>query len=175
MPPTACKSRDLERSSLVALFYIVTHRHCRCRLGACISPAEVCDRVWDCQEGEEELRCPDISATSLPLCLRHQDDPDHCLCPAGSRRCNNNLCLAEVFWCNGVSECGDTSDEPAQCATCLGKLSLRQPSSVCDGQQDCPGYQDELPESCGCPEGSWRCDSPAANTSSEDRGQSVLS
>ena len=175
MPPTACKSRDLERSSLVALVYIVTHRHCRCRLGACISPAEVCDRVWDCQEGEEELRCPDISSTSLPLCLRHQDDPDHCLCPAGSRRCNNNLCLAEVFWCNGVSECGDTSDEPAQCATCLGKLSLRQPGSVCDGQQDCPGYQDELPESCGCPEGSWRCDSPAANTSSEDRGQCVLS
>ena len=47
--------------------------HCqgfRCRLGACISPEQVCDRQWDCQEGEEEVSCPDISSTSLPLCAR---------------------------------------------------------------------------------------------------------
>ena len=132
----------------------------------------MCDRQWDCQEGEEELECPDITATSLPVCSPQQDDPDHCLCPPATRRCDNNLCLGQAYWCNGVSECGDTSDEPAQCATCLGRLALTQPHRLCDGIKDCPDFADELPDACGCPQGSWRCHQPGLNSNiNTDRGR----
>ena len=82
----------------------------RCSLGQCISQDRVCDRYqhplttlrslnmilcrhWDCVEGEDEAACPMVAAPSLALCSRQPQEPGLCWCPAGTRRCDNNLCL----------------------------------------------------------------------------------
>ena len=82
----------------------------RCSLGQCITQDRVCDRYqhplttlrslnmihcrhWDCVEGEDEAACPMVAATSLALCSRQPQEPGLCWCPAGTRRCDNNLCL----------------------------------------------------------------------------------
>ena len=75
------------------------------------------------------------------------------------------------LWCNGVSECGDMSDEPARCATCPGLLGLTQPGLVCDGEAHCQHLEDETPEACGCPDNSWRCDQVGGNATGGDRGE----
>ena len=99
-------------------------------------------RKWNCLEGEDEadvdLQCNLVPATNLPLCQRHQDDDGECSCPPGTRKCENNLCLSVDKWCNKHSDCGDMSDEPATCDTCLGKLSLTRPDQLCDGIRNCP-------------------------------------
>ena len=115
-------------------------------------------RYWDCQEGEDEEDCVESAATSLPMCQRLESDSGECHCPPDTRKCDNNLCLGHEKWCNSVSECGDMSDEPATCTTCLGRISLTNQTKLCDNVADCPDLSDETPTSCGCPEQSWRCD-----------------
>ena len=135
----------------------------RCKLGQCLTGDRICDRHWDCMEGEDELDCPIVPATSLVECQRHEDNVRDCSCPAGTRKCDNNLCLEYSKWCNGESECGDMSDEPATCSTCLGHVSLTSPGDVCDGVRHCSDLADETPGACGCPDHSWRCDQVSAN------------
>ena len=132
-----------------------------------------CCRHWDCAEGEDEFNCPIIPATSLSACVRHPDDQRLCSCPVGTGHCDNNLCLGHDKWCNGVSECGDTSDEPATCSTCLGRLSLTDPGKLCDGVKNCPDLEDETPAACQCPEKSWRCDLLNSNTTLEKKGECI--
>ena len=96
--------------------------------------------------------------------------PGLCGCPRGTARCDNNLCVENRLWCNGVSECGDMSDEPAMCAPCPGGLGLTQPALVCDGVSHCEDMEDETPGACGCPENSWRCDTVGTNVTARDKG-----
>jgi len=137
----------------------------RCKLGRCIKEEDVCDKNWDCREGEDELDCPEVVSTSLALCELAGSGP-HCTCPAGQLKCGNNLCLARDQWCNGVSECGDGTDEPAECGSCVGKLALLSPQAVCDSVPDCEDYSDETGLACGCDENSFRCDQPLNMSSS---------
>ena len=128
-------------------------------------------RHWDCPEGEDEADCPYSPATSLPVCLPLPGpQPGLCGCPVGTARCDNNLCVDTSLWCNGVSECGDMSDEPARCATCPGRLGVTQPELVCDGVAHCQDLGDETPEACQCPDNSWRCDPLGVHTNGGKRG-----
>ena len=77
----------------------------RCRLGQCLSATRVCDGVWDCGDGEDELDCPAPPSTNLTLC--REGTGGRCHCPIQHRPCSNNLCLDTELWCNGRSECGD--------------------------------------------------------------------
>nr|XP_042700082.1 LOW QUALITY PROTEIN: prolow-density lipoprotein receptor-related protein 1 [Chrysemys picta bellii] len=81
-----------------------------------------------------------------------------CSSPAGSRKCKkgflhcmNGRCLANAFWCNGMDDCGDNSDEvpcnKTRCATtefrcrdgsCIGN------SSRCNQFIDCEDASDEM-------------------------------
>merc|ERR1712179_752143 len=40
----------------------------RCSLGNCVKEENICDRVWDCQEGEDEADCDAMFSASLSLC-----------------------------------------------------------------------------------------------------------
>ncbi|CAH0696499.1 unnamed protein product [Spodoptera exigua] len=97
--------------------------------------------------------------------------------------CSNGACVPLVWVCDADSDCGDGSDEGAQCAarTC-GPADFRCGSGrciprewLCDAEPDCPGREDEAacgaaraPPPCDptyfrCPDGRcvpgrWRCD-----------------
>ena len=55
-------------------------------------------------------------------------------------------------------ECGDGTDEPAECNDCATKLSILTPSAVCDTVSDCDDSSDETGQACGCGENTFRCD-----------------
>jgi len=128
----------------------------RCSLGNCVKEENICDRTWDCQEGEDEADCDAMFSTSLSLCEVVGSGPQ-CNCMAGQGKCSNNLCLDQDKWCDGVDDCGDGSDEVPDCDRCVSRLALVSPSSVCDSVPDCPDMSDETSQACGCAENSFRC------------------
>lgn len=59
----------------------------------CISPEQVCDGQYDCQDRSDEMDCSKLSEGC------HQ-------------RCDNNTrCIPETFLCDGERDCVDGSDE----------------------------------------------------------------
>ena len=137
----------------------------RCGLGNCVKEENICDRNWDCQEGEDEANCPVVSSTRLALCEKVGSGPE-CSCLPGQLKCGNNLCLDLAAWCDGVPDCGDGSDEPAECAACVTRLALLSPTAVCDSVPDCQDWSDETSQACGCQPDSFRCDQPLNMSSS---------
>merc|ERR1719158_1799446 len=119
----------------------------RCSLGNCVKEENICDRIWDCQEGEDEADCEVKYSSSLSLC-EVVGIGSQCNCLAGQGKCSNNLCLDQDKWCNGVDDCGDGSDEVPDCDRCLTRLALVSPSSVCDSLPDCPDMSDETSQAC---------------------------
>jgi len=128
----------------------------RCSLGNCVKEESVCDRYWDCQEGEDEADCEMVSSTSLPMCEKVGSGPE-CTCSVGQLKCSNDLCLEKEKWCNGVDDCGDGSDEVPECQECASKLALISSSAVCDSFPDCPDMSDETSKACGCDVDGFRC------------------
>lgn len=59
----------------------------------CIPHWELCDRHQDCEDGWDEEGCP------LQPCL------------PGQWQCRNRVCIVAEWKCNGVDDCGDSSDE----------------------------------------------------------------
>ncbi|NWW74805.1 LRP2 protein, partial [Climacteris rufus] len=119
----------------------------------CIPHWELCDRHKDCEDGWDEEGCP--------------QQP----CLPGQWQCRNRVCIMAEWKCNGIDDCGDSSDEDV-CAPCSpgmvrcdeGKCILE--SLMCDDKDDCLDGTDE-PSTCGelcaaagcCPRGAGSWDS----------------
>ncbi|NXW07411.1 LRP2 protein, partial [Fregetta grallaria] len=112
----------------------------------CIPHWELCDRHQDCEDGWDEEGCP--------------QQP----CLPGQWQCRNRVCIMAEWKCNGIDDCGDSSDEDV-CAPCPpgmvrcdeGKCILE--SLMCDDEDDCLDGTDE-PSTCGefrAAAGHWPC------------------
>ncbi|CAN0058313.1 unnamed protein product [Bubo scandiacus] len=101
----------------------------------CIPYWELCDRHQDCEDGWDEEGCP--------------QQP----CLPGQWQCRNRVCIMAEWKCNGIDDCGDSSDEDV-CAPCPqgmvrcdeGKCILE--SLMCNDEDDCLDGTDE-PSTCG--------------------------
>uniref|UniRef100_A0A8B9K7X9 Very low-density lipoprotein receptor n=1 Tax=Astyanax mexicanus TaxID=7994 RepID=A0A8B9K7X9_ASTMX len=143
-----------------------------CGVGStpCIPVFWKCDGESDCDNGEDEMNCGNVTCALLEF------------------TCTSGRCISQNFVCNGEDDCGDGSDEqdcaPSSCgpnefqcgnATCI-------PSGwVCDDDPDCQDHSDESPLRCGrnptppakcsvseilcgsgeCIHRKWRCDGDA--------------
>ncbi|NWI85842.1 LRP2 protein, partial [Pitta sordida] len=100
----------------------------------CIPHWELCDRHQDCEDGWDEEGCP-----------QHP-------CLTGQWQCRNRVCIMAEWKCNGIDDCGDSSDEDV-CAPCPpgmvrcdeGKCILE--SLMCNDEDDCLDGTDE-PSTC---------------------------
>lgn len=87
------------------------------------------------------------------------DEPADCRpfkCSPGQFQCENDHCIPPNQLCDGISQCGDESDEKnCDAHTCLpSQFKCSQNGTVgahcisgtsrCDGLRDCPGGEDEL-------------------------------
>ncbi|XP_068240036.1 low-density lipoprotein receptor class A domain-containing protein 3-like [Palaemon carinicauda] len=68
-----------------------------CDTGLCIPDGFVCDGVYDCTSGYDELDCDKKNLFEE--------------CFQGYYQCANGLCIPEMFVCDGVYDCITGSDE----------------------------------------------------------------
>ena len=128
----------------------------------CIPRQWVCDGEKDCTDGsDEEIRnstggnstqCPPKTSTRV--------------CKHNEYQCLNLQCIHSKFFCDGVDDCGDGSDEPEDdckkqsnksspgnvCSPveyrCTNKHRCIPRSWICNGIQDCAGGDDESTQLC---------------------------
>nr|XP_053772711.1 very low-density lipoprotein receptor [Desmodus rotundus] len=118
----------------------------------CCDAWELCDGCGDCEDGLDNAHCPQ----------------DHCL--AGQWRCKNKVCVMESSRCDGINDCGDSSDEdlcvscPEGTVRCDKEKCVGEPL-MCDGEADCADGTDE-PGTCGkrCSLANGGCEGPCSDT-----------
>jgi len=141
----------------------------RCVLGRCLEEERICDRVWDCQDGGDELGCdyirvdsadPNVTVTCQPESRPGGASSSRCICPSGFGKCRSkDICLPMNLFCNGEDNCGDGSDEDAECTDCLSQIKFSTPQLLCDGKTACSDGSDEASAECpDCQENQFRCD-----------------
>ena len=57
-----------------------------------------CDKIWDCEGGEDELSCDNGCPNGGQFACRNQKE-----------------CIAMTRYCDGVADCSDGSDEAPEC------------------------------------------------------------
>ncbi|XP_068207301.1 G-protein coupled receptor GRL101-like isoform X2 [Palaemon carinicauda] len=104
-----------------------------CGDGRCLPSDVICNRRFDCLNGEDEVGCPDIqcneesswqcfSGECISLTKRcdltydceDKSDELNCednVCEEGQSRCWTGHCIPDSFWCDHISDCSDQSDE----------------------------------------------------------------
>jgi hypothetical protein len=111
----------------------------RCPLGACLNATQVCDGIPQCEDASDEKS--EICTEKIRMC--EQVNATHCECLLDDMMCDNLMCLTKNKFCDGVNDCGDNSDEPANCQNdCSIALSAYAPEKICDANLDCIGEHD---------------------------------
>lgn len=73
----------------------------------CLDAGELCDLHQDCAEGSDKAHCPQ----------------SHCL--AGQWQCQNKVCVMDSWRCDGIDQCGDSSDEHVCGEPCFPHVCLK--------------------------------------------------
>ncbi|XP_059476630.1 serine protease nudel [Neocloeon triangulifer] len=127
----------------------------RCPLGLCVPQSNLCDGMAECRDRSDESdRC--LYVQREKFCL-DAENPYTCVCGLNSVPCRNGYCVHKNQFCNGYDDCGDGSDEPADCKSCAAYLKVVDPSKICDGNRNCYDKSDESWTICGCSQGSYKC------------------
>lgn len=142
----------------------------QCNSKQCIFRTWRCDGEADCHDKSDEVDCGDIPITTAPPLIPFGPlvPPTSVNCTALMFRCRNANCIPFWWRCDGLDDCGDTSDEedcdhggsrnvttvpPARpdapshtCKTdqfsCSDGTCIWE-SWVCDNDKDCPKGEDE--------------------------------
>nr|CAD7404503.1 unnamed protein product [Timema cristinae] len=140
----------------------------QCPLGPCLNSSALCDGVPHCRDSMDESLS--VCTRRKRECLQEPNDPScdrskvpcgciasaSCVvvCRAGQLRCRNRRCVDKSNFCDGVDDCGDSSDEPSTC-DCSDYLKMATPRLICDGKWNCLNKMDE--KDCGCHDNTFQC------------------
>lgn len=101
----------------------------------CVSWDDVCDGKRDCLDGSDENK---------EVCNK--------TCPQMMKKCSNNRCIFDWFFCDGSDDCGDNSDEQSCDSSSTSSSTTPATSTTCqDGYLRCIGSGHCFPIE-------WRCD-----------------
>ncbi|KAJ0178781.1 hypothetical protein K1T71_005556 [Dendrolimus kikuchii] len=118
----------------------------RCNRGRCLTLAETCNGVNDCEDGKDEF---EAACEKKHLLCKQDSFQKGCECLSSEMKCRNGKCVSKELFKDGNDDCGDSTDEPGH-TTCGDYLARVMPSNLCDGILHCYDRSDEDPSFCKC-------------------------